>query len=84
MANQDLVGISSAECKQMLNEHLQALSVVLKSNQSYTIGGRSLTRANLKEIQAGIEYWRTMYLNALQTETIGRRGTVSRAVIPHG
>lgn len=84
MNNPDLVGISSAKCKEMLNEHLTALSVVLRSNQSYTIGGRSLTRANIKDIQAGIEYWRAMYLNALETESIGRRGVVGRAVITHG
>lgn len=84
MNNPDLVAISSAKCKEMLNEHLTALSVVLRSNQSYTIGGRSLTRANIKDIQAGIEYWRTMYLNALETERIGRRGIVGRAVITHG
>lgn len=84
MNNPDLVGISSAKCKEMLNEHLTALSVVLRSSQSYTIGGRSLTRANIKDIQAGIEYWRTMYLNALETENVGRRGVVGRAVITHG
>lgn len=84
MNNPDLVAISSAKCKEMLNEHLTALSVVLRSNQSYTIGGRSLTRANIKDIQAGIEYWRTMYLNALETEHVGRRGIVGRAVITHG
>lgn len=84
MNNPDLVAISSAKCKEMLNEHLTALSVVLRSNQSYTIGGRSLTRANIKDIQAGIEYWRTMYLNALETESVGSRGIVGRAVITHG
>jgi len=84
MNNPDLVAISSAKCKEMLNEHLTALSVVLRSNQSYTIGGRSLTRANIKDIQAGIEYWRTMYLNALENESVGRRGIVGRAVITHG
>lgn len=84
MNNPDLVGISSAKCKEMLNEHLTALSVVLRSNQSYTIGGRSLTRANIKDIQAGIDYWRTMYLNALETERVGSRGVVGRAVITHG
>ena len=84
MNNSDLVAISSAKCKEMLNEHLTALSVVLRSNQSYTIGGRSLTRANIKDIQAGIDYWRTMYLNALETERVGRRGIVGRAVITHG
>ena len=84
MNNPDLVAISSAKCKEMLNEHLTALSVVLRSNQSYTIGGRSLTRANIKDIQAGIEYWRTMYMNALETESVGCRGIVGRAVITHG
>lgn len=75
--------LSSSKCREMLNEHLAALSAVLKS-QSYSIGGRSLSRANMKEIQEGITYWQGMYEAALALEARGgRRGTVVRAVIPH-
>ena len=35
---------------------LDALDVVL-TGQSYTIGSRTLTRANLTAIQEAIEYW---------------------------
>lgn len=41
---------------QMLTEYQTALSSVLKS-QSYTILGRTLTRADLKVIQEGLEFW---------------------------
>ena len=78
------IPISSAKCRQILNEHLSALSSVLKG-QSYSIGGRSLSRANMKDIQEGITYWTGMLEEALELEARGGcRGTVVRAVIPHG
>lgn len=76
--------ISSAKCREMLEEHITALKTVLKG-QSYSIGGRSLSRANMKDIQDGIDYWTGRLENALELEARGgRRGVVVRAVIPHG
>ena len=78
------IPISSVTCRQMLQEHLNALSAVLKG-QSYSIGGRSLNRANMKDIQEGRTYWKGMLEEALELESRGGcRGTVVRAVIPHG
>jgi hypothetical protein len=45
-----------AEAQEMLRLHKEALKAVLL-NQSYTIKDRSLTRANLREIQSGVKYW---------------------------
>lgn len=78
------IPISSAKCKQMIDEHLAAISAVLKS-KSYSIGGRSLTRENLEEIRKGLDYWQAQYESALEIEARGgRRGVVVRSVIPHG
>lgn len=42
--------------KERLNMWLDANAAVA-TGQSYTIGSRSLTRANLNDIQSQIEYW---------------------------
>ncbi len=49
-------GIPYEVAKQKLATLLDALDVVL-TGQSYTIGSRTLTRANLTAIQEAIEYW---------------------------
>ena len=49
-------GIPYEVAKQKLATLLDALDVVL-TGQSYTIGSRTLTRANLTAIQNAIEYW---------------------------
>lgn len=41
---------------EMVALYITAEKAVL-NGQSYTINGRSLTRANLKEIREGREYW---------------------------
>ena len=42
--------------KQKLQMWLDAMDAIA-TGQSYTIGSRSLTRANLNDIQSQIEYW---------------------------
>ena len=49
-------GITAAQATAKLAEYLAAETKVL-AGQAYTIGGRSMTRANLKEIREGIDYW---------------------------
>lgn len=49
-------GITLEQAQAQLNAYLAAESAVLAS-QSYEIAGRKLTRANLSEIQAGINIW---------------------------
>lgn len=51
-----MAGITLAIAQARLDEYLAAEAAVL-SGQKYVIGGRELTRANLKDIQAGIEIW---------------------------
>jgi hypothetical protein len=51
-----MAGLTLAQCEQKLTEYLTAAEkVALK--QSYSIDGRSLTYANIREIQDAIEFW---------------------------
>lgn len=51
-----MAGITLVQAESRLNEYLDAESKVL-AGQSYELHGRRLNRANLAEIQAGIELW---------------------------
>lgn len=51
-----MAAIELEQAKKHLNMWLEAESEVAV-NQSYTIGGKSFTRANLGEIRKQIEYW---------------------------
>lgn len=51
-----MAGITLADAEAKLTEYLSAETKVL-SGQSYTINGRSMTRADLAEIQSGIDAW---------------------------
>jgi len=68
-------GITLAIAQEKLNAFLAAQDAVL-TGQSYTIAGRSLTRANLADIQKGIDYWNGQ-VNALERREAGK----SRAVV---
>lgn len=51
-----MAGITQAQAEAQLAAYLAAETAVL-SGQSYTIAGRSLTRADLQFIQEGIQTW---------------------------
>lgn len=51
-----MAGITLTDAEARLAEYQAAETKVL-SGQAYTIGGRSMTRANLKDIREGIDYW---------------------------
>jgi len=51
-----MAGITQAQAEAKLAEWLAADTAVA-SGQSYTISGRTLTRANAKEIRENIEFW---------------------------
>lgn len=51
-----MAGITLAQAEARLTEYMTAEAKVLEG-QAYTIGSRSLTRADLKEIREGIDYW---------------------------
>lgn len=73
---------SSTICRERLNKYLDAEEKVL-NGQSYSIAGRSLTRANLKEISDGITLWASRLKQAEQDEASGRSGIRMMSVIPH-
>jgi len=49
-------GITLAQAQAKLDEYLAAETAIL-SGQRYTIGGRSLDRAQIQFVQQGIEIW---------------------------
>ena len=51
-----MAGITLAQAEAKLAIWLDAEEAVANS-QAYTIGGRSMTRANLTEIRETIDYW---------------------------
>lgn len=51
-----MAGITLAQAEAKLTLWMDAEDAVANS-QSYSISGRSLTRANLKEIRETIDYW---------------------------
>jgi hypothetical protein len=67
-------GVTAAQAEAQLAAYLAAETAVLLG-QSYTIAGRSLTRANLKDIREGIEYWSAKAASAARTGIKIRGGT---------
>lgn len=64
-------------------EHLDAwLKAELKvcNGQSYTIAGRTLTRANLASIKIQIEYWQNQLVKAKNIQKRKGRGRVFRVI----
>jgi len=51
------------------------------TGQSYSLGGRTLTRANLAEIRAGVTLWEG---RVSRLETTGHQGPTFRSIVPHG
>ena len=51
-----MAGITAAQANTALTAWIAADAAVA-TGQSYSIGGRSLTRANAKEIRENIDYW---------------------------
>jgi hypothetical protein len=68
-------------CRQMVAEYSSALSAVLKS-QSYSIGGRVMTKANLAEIQKGLDLW-CKRRDAAESGTSSNGRPRTRSVIAH-
>lgn len=57
-----MAGITAAQAQAQLDMYLAAEVKVL-SGQAYEIAGRRMTRANLAEIQKGIEIWNQRLIN---------------------
>ena len=72
-------GISLEIAKKHLDAWLTA-ELEVTTHQSYTIGSRSLTKANLSEIRKQIEYWSDQVARMENIERRGGRNRVYRAV----
>ena len=72
-------GISLEIAKKHLDAWLTA-ELEVTTHQRYTIGSRSLTKANLSEIRQQIEYWRNQVARLENIEKRGGRNRVFRAV----
>lgn len=73
-----MAGITLQQAETQLAAYLAAETAVL-SGQAYSIGGRSVTRANLGEIRAGIDTWNA---RVVQLSNSGQGRTRSRTVVP--
>jgi hypothetical protein len=71
-----MAGINLSIAQAKLDAYLAAETAVL-SGQSYEIEGRKLVRANLREIQAGIDIW-NQRVQRLSARSAGR----SAAIVP--
>lgn len=72
-------GITLETAKKHLDAWLEA-ELEVTTHQSYTIGSRSLTKADLSEIGARIEYWQDQVARLENIEKRGGRNRVFRAV----
>lgn len=72
-------GISLEIAKKHLDAWLTA-ELEVTTHQSYTIGSRSLTKADLAEIRKQIEYWNNQVARLENIEKRGGRNRVFRAV----
>lgn len=67
-------------CSKKLNTWL-AVEEAVATGQSYQIGNRMLTRADLKQIREQMEYWAGKLAQAEAEEKNGGRNRAYRAVI---
>ncbi len=74
-----MAGISIEIAKKHLEAWLTA-ELEVTTHQSYTIGSRSLTKANLGEIRKQIEYWKNEVARLENLASRGGRNRVFRAV----
>lgn len=70
-----MAGITLAKAQEQLDLYLAAEVAVL-AGQSYSIAGRSLSRADLTTIQQGITIWDA------RVKRLSNRGITVRRVIP--
>jgi len=72
-----MAGITLAQAETQLDLWITADAAVA-AGQAYTIGGRSLTRANAKEIRENIVFWDN------QVKRLTNSGITVRGVTPVG
>ncbi len=74
-----MAGITLEEARKHLDLWLDA-EVAIATSQSYTIGTRSLTRANLKEVRDQIKFWQNKVAELENVAARKGRNRVYRAV----
>ncbi len=52
-----MAGITQEQAQQQLDQWLAALTDIATNGQSVTIGNRTFTAANLREIREQVEWW---------------------------
>ena len=71
--------LSKEICKKKLDTWLEAEERIA-TGQSYQIGTRMLTRADLKQVREEMEYWANQLARAETSERAGGRNRVYRFV----
>lgn len=74
-----MAGITLEKAKQHLEVWLEA-ELEVATNQSYSIGTRSLTRANLKEIRGEIQFWQNQVARLENIKNRRGRNRITRVV----
>ncbi len=74
-----MAGITLKIAKKHLNAWLEA-ELEVTTNQSYTIGSRSLTRADLSDIREQIAFWEGKVAALENLEKRGGRNRIIRVV----
>lgn len=74
-----MAGITLETAKKHLDAWLEA-ELTVTTGQSYTIGSRVLTRANLTEIRNAIDYWNKKVIALENAKKAGGRNRVRRVV----
>lgn len=75
-----MAGITLETAKKHLDTWLEA-EMAVSTGQSYTIGSRSLTRANLSEIRKSINYWNDKVKELEAAENGSGRNKAFRVVL---
>lgn len=74
-----MAGITLETAKKHLDAWLKA-ELTVTTGQSYTIGSRTLTRANLAEIRNSIDYWNGKVQKLESVQRKGGRNRIKRGV----
>ncbi len=74
------MAITLQQAKESLDMWLEAERAIATA-QSYTIGSRNLTRANLSEVTKRIKYWEDK-VKVLETEASGKRMRRTKHFVP--
>ena len=74
-----MAGITLKPAQKHLDAWLEA-EMTVTTGQSYTIGSRTLTRANLTEIRNAIDYWNGKVNQLENVQQTGGRNRVRRVV----